>query len=174
MIRFHERLQDAVSRYALVDSPLGELLLVGDGRALTRVDLTESARPDPDWTADETPFRNVAEQLHDYFDGRLTDFDLPVAVSGTPFQRRVWHRLAEIPYGVTTSYGALARDLGLPRGAARAVGAANGSNPVPILLPCHRVIASTGALTGYGLGGLTRKRHLLRLESGQLALDTAV
>jgi methylated-DNA-[protein]-cysteine S-methyltransferase len=173
VIRFHERRQDAAPRYTLVDSPLGELLLVGDGHALTRVDLTESAGPDPAWTADEAPFRDVVDQLRDYFDGRLTDFDLTVAVGGTPFQRRVWRRLADIPYGVTTSYGALARDLDLPTGAARAVGAANGSNPVPLFLPCHRVVASSGALTGYGLGGLTRKRHLLRLESGQLALDAA-
>jgi methylated-DNA-[protein]-cysteine S-methyltransferase len=97
-----------------------------------------------------------------YFAGRLTDFDLPIQLHGTPFQRRVWAALADIPYGETVSYGELAAQIGQPT-AARAVGLANGRNPVAVIVPCHRVVGSTGSLVGYG-GGLDRKRYLLRLE----------
>jgi methylated-DNA-[protein]-cysteine S-methyltransferase len=155
--------------YAVMDSPLGELLLVGDSLALHRVDLTAETRIDPSWRADPAPLADAVSQLAAYFEGGLTDFDLAVAVGGTPFQRRVWRRLTQIPYGSTATYGQLARELGLPRGA-RAVGAANAVNPVPLVLPCHRVLASSGDLAGYGLGGPERKRQLLELEGGQLAL----
>jgi methylated-DNA-[protein]-cysteine S-methyltransferase len=164
-IRFTDPDPAAPVRYTIADSPLGALLLTGDGRALTRIDLIEARSPGDGWLADPAPVRDAVEQLTAYFAGRLTDFDLTVAVGGTPFRRRVWERLATIPYGVTMSYGQLAGELGVPR-AARAVGAANGANPVPIVLPCHRVLGSSGHLTGYGLGGLPRKRHLLDLEAG--------
>ncbi len=108
----------------------------------------------------------VKRQLEEYFTGKRTIFDLPLQFSGSPFERRVWTRLLEIPFGVTTSYGAIATELGLINGA-RAVGRANGANPIPIVIPCHRVIGSDGRLTGYG-GGLPLKRALLELE-GALA-----
>ena len=109
----------------------------------------------------------ASRQLTEYFAGRLTVFDLPLSTGGTPFQQRVWGALREIPYGTTTSYGEVARRLGLHGGASRAVGLANGSNPISIVIPCHRVIGADGSLTGYG-GGLDRKRFLLALERGAL------
>jgi methylated-DNA-[protein]-cysteine S-methyltransferase len=119
--------------------------------------------PAPHWRRDPEALRAAAEQLRSYFAGELTGFDLPLAPSGTDFQQRVWAALREIPYGRTVSYAELAVAVGRP-GAARAVGAANGRNPIAIVIPCHRVIGSAGALTGYG-GGLDRKRLLLDLEA---------
>lgn len=116
---------------------------------------------------DTGPFAEATEQLRAYFDGRLTDFDLPLLLSGTPFQRRVWDALRDIPYGETTTYGRLAERIGQPT-AARAVGLANGRNPIGIIVPCHRVVGSTGHLTGYG-GGLATKRRLLAFERGKSA-----
>ena len=165
-VRFVDFDPGARRRYAVVDSAIGELLLVGDGRALLGVEFDlgagHAARIRPDWVADPAPLADAAEQLHAYLAGQRTVFDLPVAVGGSDFRRRVWELLAEIPYGQTTSYGRIAAALGRPS-ASRAVGLANGRNPLPIVLPCHRVVGASGALTGYG-GGLDRKRWLLDLE----------
>lgn len=149
-------------RYAVVDSPIGELLLTGDGHALTGIRMAPFGAPEHGWRHDPGAFTAAAEQLHAYFAGELREFDLPLAPSGTAFQRRVWRELTAIPYGRTTTYGAIATALGNATGS-RAVGMANGRNPIPIAVPCHRVIGSDGSLTGYG-GGLPRKRHLLALE----------
>jgi methylated-DNA-[protein]-cysteine S-methyltransferase len=152
--------------YDTVESPLGELLLAGDGDALTAVWMgVQPPSPGPGWRRDPGAFREAAEQLRSYFTGELREFDLALDPRGTPFQRRVWDALREIPYGTTISYAELAAAVGRP-GAARAVGAANGRNPVAVVIPCHRVIGASGALTGYG-GGLGRKRLLLDLERGR-------
>lgn len=148
-----------------IDSPVGRLLLAGDGDSLIQVGLQSGSRPlqRPDgWLADAMPFRKAIAQLGEYFAGRRRAFDLPLAPRGTDFQRRVWRALGEIPYGRTISYGELARRIGNP-GASRAVGLANGANPLPIVVPCHRVIGADGSLTGFG-GGLPIKRRLLALE----------
>lgn len=148
--------------YTHIDSPLGPLLLTGDGRALTRVAMTGHKHAEPiqtGWRKDATPFNAAREQLEAYFEGRLQLFDLPVEPAGTDFQRQVWQALREIPFGYTQGYGELAARIGRP-GAARAVGMANGRNPIPIIIPCHRVIGADGSLTGYG-GGIERKRWLL-------------
>jgi methylated-DNA-[protein]-cysteine S-methyltransferase len=151
--------------YSLFDSPVGELLLTSDGEKLTGLHLPATKGPDevgPDGCRDDGPFRVVREQLRAYFAGELRDFDVPLGLAGTAFQRRVWRALCDIPYGETLSYADLARRVGQP-GAARAVGSANGANPVAIIVPCHRVIAADGTLGGYG-GGLDRKQWLLRHE----------
>ena len=122
--------------------------------------------PAGDWRRTEEPFRDAVSQLDAYFAGERREFDLALAPEGTSFQRLVWSALTRIPYGETVSYAELARRLGRPF-ATRAVGAANGRNPIPIIIPCHRVIGSDGSLTGYG-GGLTIKRRLLDLEAGDL------
>jgi methylated-DNA-[protein]-cysteine S-methyltransferase len=179
-VRFIEPDRAARRRYTVVDSRIGELLLVGDGQALTGIefDLGGGAAPQRqagsvarvgnDWVADRAALADAAEQLRAYLAGELTVFDLPVAIDGSVFQQRIWRLLAEIPYGRTTSYGLLAARLGRPS-ASRAVGLANGRNPIPIVLPCHRVVGASGALTGYG-GGLDRKRWLLDLEQRQARL----
>jgi methylated-DNA-[protein]-cysteine S-methyltransferase len=153
--------------YDLRPSPIGELLLVGDGHALTGLYMLPDHRHAPPVQAhgrrDPAPLRAAAAQLDAYFAGELTEFELPLAPAGTPFQRAVWEALRAIPYGETVSYGELARAIGRPT-AVRAVGAANGRNPISIVVPCHRVIGAGGALTGYG-GGLERKRYLLALET---------
>ena len=143
------------------ESPLGELLQVGDGRALTG--LYMDAGPEPGWERDPAAFREAAGKLGAYFAGELREFDLPLAPRGTPFQQEVWAALREIPYGRTITYSELAAAVGRAS-AVRAVGAANGRNPISIVIPCHRVIGAGGALTGYG-GGLRRKRMLLDLEA---------
>lgn len=146
-------------------SPLGDLLLLSDGEALTRLSLDGSVGPpDPSWVRDEGPFRDVAAQLDEYFAGARTAFDLELAPRGTAFQRAVWDALLDIPYGETASYSEVARRIGRPT-AVRAVGAANNRNRVAIVIPCHRVIGANGALVGYG-GGLWRKERLLALERG--------
>jgi methylated-DNA-[protein]-cysteine S-methyltransferase len=162
--------------YTTVDSPIGELLLLGDGRALhglwMRSGPTTLARPGR--TRADGPFQDARGQLDEYFAGRRLAFDLPLAMAGTPFQVRVWRALLEIPYGETTSYGELARQVRPGGGwqAARAVGAANGRNPIAVVVPCHRVIGADGSLTGYG-GGLERKRFLLDLEATTVARRAA-
>ncbi|WP_329518990.1 methylated-DNA--[protein]-cysteine S-methyltransferase [Spirillospora sp. NBC_01491] len=157
--------------YTVLDNPFSRLTLVATDGALSGLymDLQRHRPPDetfgvpaPDPTAE--PFRSVTEQLAAYFAGELTDFDLPLNLRGTPFQQRVWAALQDIPYGETISYGELAVEIGNPS-ASRAVGLANGRNPVSIIVPCHRVVGSTGSLTGYG-GGLERKRLLLDFERG--------
>ena len=158
--------------YCYVDSPIGKLLVAGDGEAIYRIEFANegnAARPEEGWRESmRGPVGEAARQLREYFQGKRTAFELPLAPEGTEFQRTVWRRLREIPYGETISYGELARRVGNPK-ASRAVGAANGSNPIPIVIPCHRVIGSNGKLTGFG-GGLPTKRRLLALEARQLSL----
>jgi methylated-DNA-[protein]-cysteine S-methyltransferase len=152
--------------FSLLDSPIGELLLTGDGRAVTGIWM-QSHRSEwkrtRDWTRDDDVFAATRAQLTEYFAGERSVFDLPLAPEGTGFQRKVWNALCEIAYGATISYGELARRIGQPT-AARAVGLANGSNPLPIVVPCHRVIGADGSLTGFG-GGIERKRWLLAHEA---------
>jgi methylated-DNA-[protein]-cysteine S-methyltransferase len=161
----------AVRCYTELESPVGPLLLAADEAGLRHVLFVKgkrAVRPDPAWRKDQAPLTDTIRQLRAYFSGELERFSLPLAPEGTPFQLEVWRRLCEIPYGETVSYGDLARRLGNP-GASRAVGLANGTNPIPIVIPCHRVIGSNGALTGYG-GGLPVKEKLLALERRQLRL----
>ena len=157
--------------YRIVPSPIGELLLVGDGRTLRRLAFVRDEPPpiDEGWTPDTHGVLDpVRRELDAYFAGRLTRFGTAVTPHGTPFQQKVWTALVEIPYGETRSYGQLARHIGAER-AVRAVGAANGANPIAIIVPCHRVIGANGSLTGFG-GGLPVKRALLDLEQGNLRL----
>ncbi len=155
--------------YREVPSPIGPLLLLGNGEQLTALHLPESGRTppiDPSWTAaaDVGVLAEAARQLGEYFAAERNTFDLPLAAEGTDFQRRVWAALRTIPYGATASYGEIAEQIGSPK-ASRAVGLANGRNPISIVVPCHRVIGADGSLTGYG-GGLPAKRALLDLERG--------
>jgi len=155
--------------YCLMPSPIGELLLIGNGKALQALYMEPHDRwlgQQPDWRRDSAPFKVVIEQLREYFDGKRRVFDLPLAPVGTAFQQRVWTALLEIPFGVTTRYGELATRLGDAK-ASRAVGLANGRNPISIVVPCHRVIGANGNLTGYA-GGLERKEWLLRHEGALL------
>lgn len=157
--------------YAQIESPLGPLLLAANEEGLRRIEFPKGKRvapPDPAWREDSGPLKETIRQLRAYFAGKLENFDLPLAPEGTTFQLRVWERLCEIPYGETISYGQLAGRIGNPK-ASRAVGLANGANPIPIVIPCHRVIGSDGKLTGYG-GGLPIKEKLLALEQRQLKL----
>ncbi|MFL0182143.1 methylated-DNA--[protein]-cysteine S-methyltransferase [Mycobacterium sp. SMC-15] len=148
----------------IIDSPIGPLTLAGnDGKLSHLLMLDHSHAPSrTGWARDDTAFPDAAEQLAAYFAGDLTEFDLTYEMAGTDFQRRVWTALLTIPYGQTRSYGQLASQIGSPT-ASRAVGLANGRNPISIIVPCHRVIGSNGSLTGYG-GGIDRKRALLGLE----------
>jgi methylated-DNA-[protein]-cysteine S-methyltransferase len=157
--------------YTTVTSPIGELLLVGDGQSLQGIYMQDGRKPmriDAGWKRVASPFAHVEAQLREYFDGQRVAFEIPLVLHGTTFERRVWHALQEIPYGETISYGVLARRIGQPS-ASRAVGLANGRNPISVIVPCHRVIGANGSLTGYG-GGIERKRLLLELESGQTRL----
>ncbi|PZS20405.1 MAG: cysteine methyltransferase [Pseudonocardiales bacterium] len=158
-------------RYAHLDSPLGALLVLRDNVGLTGLYLPTGRHPvtvAPGWLRDDAAFDDVRTQLAEYFAGRRRAFDLALHPSGTAFQQRVWAALLDIPYGETTSYGKTAAAIGVPS-AARAVGLANGRNPIPVIVPCHRVIGANGSLTGYG-GGLDAKRWLLAHESGQPGL----
>ena len=151
--------------YRYLKTPIGDLLLAGDDEGLSLVSFPEGSMrrdPDPDWIYSEKPFEEASRQLEDYFAGRLKEFDLPLKPTGTEFQLAVLDELQKIPYGTTTSYGDIANRIGRPK-AVRAVGAANGRNPLPIIIPCHRVVGSSGDLTGFG-GGLPTKKALLRLE----------
>ena len=157
--------------YTRLETILGPLLLAADGAGLRSISFENGRRParlDPSWQKDESRLRETIRELRAYFAGKLEKFDLPLAPEGTAFQLKVWKKLCEIPYGETISHGELARRIGNPN-AARAVGLANGSNPIPIVIPCHRVIGSNGKLTGYG-GGLPIKEKLLALERRQLRL----
>ncbi len=158
-------------RYTLVDSPLGDLLAVRDDAGLTGLYLPTGKHPktaDPSWVRDDTAFDDVRTQLAEYFAGTRQEFELPLHASGTEFQTRVWRALCDIPYGETTSYGKTAAAVGAPD-AARAVGLANGQNPISIVVPCHRVVGANGSLTGYG-GGLDAKRWLLAHEATHAGL----
>ena len=173
--------------WTLVETPVGALRVVSDGTSLTAVDflgelpagesssvtvaaaragaLAVGERHD-----DDPLLLTAGRQLAEYFSGDRTEFDLPLEPAGTPFQRRVWDELRKVPYGEVASYGEIARRLGMSGQAARAVGLANGRNPLPVVIPCHRVVGADGRLTGYG-GGTSRKRLLLDLEQGALPLD---
>jgi len=155
-----------------IDSPVGPLLLVGTDRALLRAHFQagpQPLRPAKDWRQAAAPFAQAHAELMEYFGGTRRSFQLSLAPEGTPFQLAVWRALAAIPYGETVSYGEIARRLGLEAGA-RAVGLANGANPLPIIVPCHRVIGADGSLTGFG-GGLQIKRSLLALEGAACVTD---
>jgi methylated-DNA-[protein]-cysteine S-methyltransferase len=152
------------TRYTTFESPIGDLLLVGGSGRLLGVQYPGSHRIRPGWVEDPEHFADAIDQLGEYFAGERREFDLELDPQGTDFDRAVWRQLLEIPYGETTSYGEVARAIGRPD-RARAVGAANGRNPLPIVVPCHRVIGADGSLVGYG-GGLELKRRLLELESG--------
>ncbi|MGI8863546.1 MAG: methylated-DNA--[protein]-cysteine S-methyltransferase [Solirubrobacteraceae bacterium] len=157
--------------YTKIGSPIGPLLLTGDGEALQGLSMQGGRRPVaicPDWRREDDAFGAVRSQLGQYFSGRRHAFELDLALAGNPFELAVWKALQQIPYGTTTSYGALAQRIGHPS-AARAVGLANGRNPIALIVPCHRVIGADGSLTGFG-GGLERKRFLLDLETGVLPL----
>ena len=152
--------------YTYCDSPLGSLLLAGRGAVLERLEFPSSNQakaPETEWEAADAPFSQALLQLGEYFKGQRRTFDLPLALQGTAFQRRVLEALQAIPYGETRSYKDIAAAIGQPK-AVRAVGAANARNPIPIIIPCHRVIGSDGSLTGFG-GGLEVKQTLLRLEA---------
>ena len=156
--------------HLVVDTPIGALTLVAEGDLLRAIYVEDQRHRPPDDrfghpdSGDSVVLKETARQLAEYFAGERTTFDLPLAAEGTPFQRRVWEALCAIPYGETVSYGELARRIGQPT-ASRAVGLANGRNPISIVVPCHRVIGSSGKLVGYG-GGLERKETLLALERG--------
>jgi methylated-DNA-[protein]-cysteine S-methyltransferase len=157
----------ATVNFCCIDSPIGRLTLSSDGAALTGVYMAGPGKPPPrtaDWVMDPTaaPLPEAIRQLGEYFAGERREFDLPLRFSGTEFQNRVWRALTEIPFGETWSYGQLAKRLDNP-GACRAVGLANGANPIAIVVPCHRVIGADGSLTGFG-GGLPRKEWLLTHE----------
>ena len=159
--------------HTTIQSPIGELLLTGDGEAISGLYIQDglaAMEPDPGWRRDDNAFADAREQLGEYFAGERTDFDLALAPEGTEFQRRVWDGLRAIPYGETRSYAELARAVGRP-GAARAVGAANGRNPITVIVPCHRVIGSNGDLAGFS-GGVERKRMLLDLEASGEPVET--
>jgi methylated-DNA-[protein]-cysteine S-methyltransferase len=152
--------------YRYLTTPIGDLLLAGDDDGLSLIGFPKGKMrhdPEPDWIFNEKPFVEACRQLEEYFAGSRKEFDLPLHLSGTEFQLLVLKALQQIPYGETTSYGDIAKRIGRPR-AMRAVGAANGRNPIPIIIPCHRVIGSSGDLTGFG-GGLDTKEALLRLEA---------
>ncbi len=153
-------------KYCWMDSPIGRLLLAGDEDGLALIGFPEGKghrEPDEDWVEDDAAFADVRRQLGEYFDGDRLDFDLPLCPDGTAFQLDVLRALQEIPYGETVSYADIARRVGRPK-AVRAVGAANGRNPIPIVIPCHRVIGSNGSMTGFG-GGIDTKVALLELEA---------
>ena len=152
--------------YCYLDTPIGQLLLAGEDGALSMISFPQGSMrrdPEPEWTYDEEPLADARRQLQEYFAGERRRFDLPVRLDGTQFQVSVLEALQKIPYGETVSYSDIAKRIGRPK-AVRAVGAANGRNPLPIVVPCHRVIGSGGDLTGFG-GGIDTKKALLRLEA---------
>jgi methylated-DNA-[protein]-cysteine S-methyltransferase len=156
------------SAWSVYESPIGPLTLLGGDGLLTAIHFPGRVGRLGDDGRDDRAFAAAVRQLDEYFAGERSEFALEVRLDGTEFERAVWRELRRIPYGETTSYGAIARAIGRPE-EARDVGTAVGRTPVPIVVPCHRVVGSDGALTGYG-GGLDRKRALLDLEAGQLAL----
>ena len=154
--------------WTLMDSPIGELRVVAQDGAITAIEFAPHGDAQPGPRVDDDPVLGAAcEQLAAYFARELKEFDLPLAPRGTPFQQRVWSELQEIGYGETASYGQVAHRIGMTNAASRAVGLANGRNPIPIVIPCHRVIGANGTLTGYA-GGLPTKQALLELEQEAL------
>jgi methylated-DNA-[protein]-cysteine S-methyltransferase len=164
-----------VIRFTYLDSPLGRLFVSRDDEGITSLLLPTGRHgpvhrsPEPDSVREDAAFDDVRTQLVEYFSGRRTEFDLPLNLIGSPFQRNVWAALCDIPFGATRTYGQQTAAIGSPMSAARAVGHANGQNPVSIIVPCHRVIGADGSLTGYG-GGLAAKRWLLEHEGAQPGL----
>lgn len=155
--------------HTIVESPVGDLLLGGDGAVLSRLSFLDAPpQPAPGWRRDDGAFCAARRQLTEYFAGERRSFDAPLDLRGSPWERRVWSALLDIPYGQTRSYGEIAAAVCTPA-AARAVGMANARNPVAVIVPCHRVIGKGGHLRGFG-GGLERKRALLDLEAGRLSL----
>lgn len=153
----------------VVNSPIGKLTLASNGTAITQVEFEDNRHPLPQHPKGADKILEKAKrELDAYFAGKLKMFTVPVAPEGTDFQRRAWAALQKIPYGATRSYGQQAAAIGNPQ-ASRAVGAANGRNPIPIIIPCHRVIGAGGSLTGFG-GGMERKKFLLDLEQGELLI----
>lgn len=159
--------------WTIIDSPIGELRLVEHGGAITAIEFSPfragTGRPLGDRDDAHLVLAECARQLRAYFAGDLTDFALPLEPGGSAFQRRVWEALRKVGHGETATYGEIAHRLGMTNAASRAVGLANGRNPIPIVIPCHRIIGADGSLTGYA-GGLERKQHLLSLESDTLLL----
>ena len=159
-------------KYDIIKSPIGPIMLASSGEALGFVGLPGARHPlniPPGWTRSQAAFAEVKRQFDAYFAGQLVQFDLPLEPHGTEFQLRVWKALRTIPYATTISYGELARRIGNPK-ASRAVGMANGANPLSIIVPCHRVMGANGSLTGYG-GGLEAKKYLLDLERRHAVAD---
>ncbi len=155
--------------HCAIDSPLGRLCIQGDGESITGLYLPMHKgwkKPEGTWRYDDAPFVEVRKQLEEYFAGERQQFDVPLWLAGTPFQQRVWQELTRIEFGQTITYAQLAERVGRPM-AARAVGAANGRNPISIIVPCHRVIGAQGKLTGYA-GGIDKKQWLLDWERGAL------
>jgi methylated-DNA-[protein]-cysteine S-methyltransferase len=160
--------------YSYVDSPIGPLLLAGNGETLSVVGFSRGKKSrvaEPDWERRDSAFGQARRELAEYFDGRRQRFDVALSPEGTEFQLAVWSALRDIPYGTTCSYLEVAQRIGKPT-ATRAVGTANGSNPLPIIVPCHRVIGADGSLTGFG-GGIETKRFLLELEHSRSGLFAA-
>ena len=161
--------------YCYYDSPIGRMLLVGTEAELEELNFpnsTENKHVPREWTEDESVFTEPLRQLNEYFAGKRQEFNLAIAPQGTPFQQQVWRELCKIPFGETASYQTIAERLGKPK-ACRAVGMANGKNPLPIIIPCHRIIGKDGSMTGFG-GGLALKRQLLDLERGPDAVNDGV
>jgi len=151
--------------YTQLESPIGSLLLTLEDEHLTNICMFNQKRNvevQPDWVANDRHFRSIARQLQEYFRGKRRQFDIPMRLQGTDFQLSVWQQLSKIPYGETATYGDIAKRIDNPK-AVRAVGLANGRNPIPIIVPCHRVIGTNGKLTGFG-GGLENKAILLKIE----------
>ncbi|MDF1765808.1 MAG: methylated-DNA--[protein]-cysteine S-methyltransferase [Gammaproteobacteria bacterium] len=164
------RLQPNGQFYSYLETPIGTLLLAGDGEALSLLGFPEGKmrrRHESGWHRDDDVFTVARQQLSEYFAGEREVFDIKLAPQGTEFQLAVWQALRKIPYGETWSYGELAASIGKPT-ASRAVGAANGTNPIPVIIPCHRVIGASGKLTGFG-GGLETKERLLEIETNRRA-----
>lgn len=160
--------------YSYLDSPVGPLLLAGDGEALRMISFSrgkKSRDANPEWERRDDAFGQARRELAEYFAGQRREFTVPIRPEGTPFQRAVWSALETIPYGATRAYRDIAEQIGRPS-ATRAVGMANGSNPLPIVVPCHRVIGANGSLTGFG-GGIETKRFLLDLERSRSGLFAA-
>jgi len=167
-------MSERTTYYTYLDSPIGQIFVAGDGEVVARISFTtghQVRHPEPGWVDDAVPLRAATEQLEQYFAGERRRFDLRLAMEGTAFQKRAWEVLLTIPYGKTWSYGQVAEALGSP-GAARAVGRANATNHLPLVVPCHRVVGADGTLTGFG-GGLSAKQWLLRFEGALPALHQA-
>ncbi len=159
-------MSDGKVKFSYFDSPVGALLLVGSDDELTAISFPSgrgARQPGEDWVRDDAAFAGTKRQLDEYFSGERLEFDLPLVPRGNDFQMAVWRALRDIPYGGTVSYGDIARTIGQPVEASRAVGTACGENPLPVVIPCHRVIGADGSLTGFG-GGIETKRALLGLE----------